>query len=301
MILTKQTFKKMMLTVCAVVLTLTLNSLVSAQIAAWDFTGEASPATSPADTFNANLDSSSLVTRGTTAASSVGSNSFRTVGFQNNGISTANTDYFQTTLSASTGFVLSLSSIDARYAGTATYANAPGVTSQYAYSLDGVNFTLIGAPSQVAGTPQTSPTIDLTGITALQNVPADTTVTFRYYATGQTTTGGWGFFSPAAGQNGLAFGGTVTMAATAADADLSGRVSNGRGRGLEFVSVTISGGSLPQPITTTTSNSGRYSFSGIPTGDTYLITVESKRYTFSQPTVVYSVNGSLTNIDFVSN
>jgi hypothetical protein len=31
----------------------------------------------------------------------------------------------------------------------------------------------------------------------------------RYYASGQTTTGGWGFNSPAAGQNGLAIGGTV--------------------------------------------------------------------------------------------
>ena len=57
------------------------------QVAAWDFTGEASPATSTADVYSANLDSSNLITRGTTAASSAGANSFRTTGFQNNGIS----------------------------------------------------------------------------------------------------------------------------------------------------------------------------------------------------------------------
>jgi hypothetical protein len=98
--------------------------------------------TSAADLFNANLDASNLLTRGPGAAWSTGGNSFRTVGFQNNGISTANTDYFQFTLSSVSGFNLSLSSIDARFAGTATFAAAPnGVSMQFAYSLDGTTFT----------------------------------------------------------------------------------------------------------------------------------------------------------------
>ena len=143
-----------------------------------------------------------------------GANSFRTQGFQNNGISTANTDYFQFTLSATAGNLLSLSTIDARFAGTATFAAAPGVTSQFAYSTDGINFTLIGSPQINIGTPSTLVQINLTGITALQNVADGTTITIRFYASGQTLTGGWGFNSPSAGTNGLAIGGTILPASS---------------------------------------------------------------------------------------
>lgn len=193
---------------------LLLNSVSSyGQIAAWDFNGESSPVTSSADVFNVGLDASSLITRGGGAAASAGANSFRTVGFQNNGISTANTDYFQVTLSATTGNVLSLSTIDARFAGTASFAVSPGVSNQFAYSLDGTTFTLISSPQLLIGSPATLTQIDLSGITALQNVAATTTVTIRYYASGQTTTGGWGFNSPSAGAYGLAIGGSITSAA----------------------------------------------------------------------------------------
>ena len=65
------------------------------QIASWNFTGETMVATSTAEVYNANMDASNLLTRGAGAAASSGNNSFRTQGFQNNGISTANTDYFQ--------------------------------------------------------------------------------------------------------------------------------------------------------------------------------------------------------------
>lgn len=179
-----------------------------AQIAAWDFFGESSPAISSADVYDTNLDSSSTVTRGQGATASSGSNSFRTTGFQNNGISTTNTDFFQISLSSDPGQSMSLTTIDARFAGTTSFAATPGVSSQFAYSLDGITFTLIGSPVVTAGTPATLPQISLAGIPALQNVPAGTTVTLRYYASGQTTTGGWGFNSPSAGQYGLAIGGT---------------------------------------------------------------------------------------------
>ncbi len=200
-------------------LLLLLNQEVKSQIAAWDLTGQASPATFAATTFNANLISSTganNITRGGGAASSTGSNSFRTTGFQNNGIAVTNTDYFQITLTANAGFNLSLSTIDAKFAGTATFAASPGVSSQFAYSLNGTTFTLIGSPAVTIGTPATLPQIILTSITALQNVPAGTTITLRYYASGQTTTGGWGFNSPSAGANGLAIGGAVNPAGSIA-------------------------------------------------------------------------------------
>ncbi len=187
-----------------------------AQIAAWDFTGQnAGPATVAATTFNANLVSASganNITRGAGAAGSAANNSFRTVGFKNDGIAVANTDYFQITLKAQTGFNLSLSSIDGFMAGTATYAASPGVNTQFAYSLDGTNFTLIGSPATNVGTPATLATVNLSGCCSITNVASTTTITLRFYATGQTTTGGWGFISSATGVNGLAIGGSLNSA-----------------------------------------------------------------------------------------
>ncbi len=203
--------KRTMHMLTAMILVLTQSSF--AQIAAWDFTGETALATSTAEIYT-SMDASAVLTRGAGAAASAGGNSFRTVGFQNNGISTANTDYFQFTLSATPGNLLSLSTIDARFAGTAGYAVAPGVSSQFAYSLDGVTFTLIGSAQLTIGTPATLPQISLTGIPALQNVADGVTITLRYYASGQTGSGGWGFNSPSSGTNGLAIGGSITPAST---------------------------------------------------------------------------------------
>jgi hypothetical protein len=179
-------------------------------VAGWNLTGLNNVATATATTFDPNLDSANTITRGLGAAASAGINSFRTVGFQNNGISTANTDYFQTTLSAASGYTFSLSSIDARFAGTASFRAAPGVSAQFAYSLDGTTFTLIGSPFNLTAD-TAMPQIDLTGIGALQNVADTTTVSFRYYASGQTPTGGWGLNSPSNLQDGLDFNGTISV------------------------------------------------------------------------------------------
>lgn len=196
-------------------LLLATNLVSFGQIAAWNFFGESSPATSTADVYNASLDASNVMTRGSGAASSSASNSFRTTGFQNNGIATSNTDYFQFTLSAATGNTLSLTTIDTRVTGTATFCASPGVTQQYAYSLDGSTFTLIGSPTVTIGTNQTF-SVDLSGISALQNVSDGVTVTFRFYASGQTTTGGWGYTSPtsASTDNGVSIAGTISPTVT---------------------------------------------------------------------------------------
>ncbi len=190
---------------------------VRGQVAAWDVYGLSFPVTAPATTWNPGLISaggSSDLTRGPGAPASGGVNSFRTLGFQNNGISTSANDYFQVTLQPLPGYRLALATIDARLNGTSTFFASPGVTSQFAYSLDGVSFTLIGSPVQT--TSLTLPQIDLSGITDLQNIYNGTTVTLRYYASGQTATGGWGFYSGSAGINGLAIGGTVEAAAITA-------------------------------------------------------------------------------------
>jgi fibronectin-binding autotransporter adhesin len=180
---------------------------------AWDLTGLNTTTSATATTKNGNLDSTATLSRGAGAAASAGANSFRTVGFQDNGIATTNTDYFQFSISATAGYSLSLSSITANFAGTASFAVTPGVTMQYAYSTDGTNFTLIGSSFAVVGT-GTSATVDLSGFSSLQSLAATADLTFRFYASGQTASGGWGFNSSATGNNGLAVSGTLTALAT---------------------------------------------------------------------------------------
>ncbi|MCX6277585.1 MAG: T9SS type A sorting domain-containing protein [Bacteroidetes bacterium] len=197
--------------ICLACLTLLTGFSTLGQIAAWDFYGQSLPVTSAATTFNANLVSgsgASNMTRGSGAPASTGVNSFRTTGFQNNGISTASSDYFQITLQAAPGYKLSLSTLDAKFNGTTSFFASPGVTSQFAYSLDGATFILIGNPA--LSTSLTMTQINLASIADIQNVHSVTTVTLRYYASGQTTTGGWGFYSASAGTNGLAVGGVVS-------------------------------------------------------------------------------------------
>jgi autotransporter-associated beta strand protein len=178
----------------------------------WDFTGQTALATSTANVTAIGLNTDvayNILTRGATANASIGNNSFRTTGFQNNGISTANTDYFQWQIASTGANAFSLSTLDARFAGTSTFRASPGVSAQFAYSLDNSTYTLIGSPfSLTADTAM--PQIDLSGITALQGLGSNATITLRYYASGQTTGGGWGFNSSSAGQNGLELRGSVS-------------------------------------------------------------------------------------------
>jgi len=197
--------------VAMIVMLCLIMHLASGQIAAWDFTGQDNIATLTATTFDSKLVSTGSykdITRGTGASSFSAANSFRTTGFGNDGIAVTNTDYFQITLSAIEGYEISLSTIDANFNGTDAFHASLGVTSQFAYSLDGITFVLIGSP--IRSTSLTMTQIDLSNITALQDVLSGITITIRYYASGQTTTGGWGFYSSSPGVNGLAIGGYVT-------------------------------------------------------------------------------------------
>jgi len=213
--------KKSLLLLFSVVAILILPKLTWAQIASWDFTGQnTGPATVTATASNPDLASVPVLTRGSGATANTANNSFRTQGFGSDGISTSNNDYFEVRLSAKTGKKLSLSTLDAKFAGTSTFYASPGVTSQFAYSLDdgtplnnGTSFTLIGSP--VTSTALTLTQINLSSVTALQNVAAGTTVILRYYASGQTPTGGWGFNSSASGTNGFAIGGSTTNSGSA--------------------------------------------------------------------------------------
>lgn len=81
--------------------------------------------------------------------------------------------------------------------------------------------------------------------------------------------------------------------------DLSGTVRTANGAGIRNVAVTVSGGGLPQPITTYTGSFGTYIFTGLP-GASYTVSVVGKKYTFTVNSQVVSLGANVTNADFTA-
>jgi hypothetical protein len=92
--------------------------------------------------------------------------------------------------------------------------------------------------------------------------------------------------------------GAVVNATTAAGVEVSGRVLTPDGRGLRNASVSITGIDEIRR-TVTTSSFGYYRFEDIEAGGTYVVSVGSKRYSFS-PRALH-VTDTLTDIDFIGN
>jgi len=86
---------------------------------------------------------------------------------------------------------------------------------------------------------------------------------------------------------------TTVVASTAT---ISGRVTTPTGLNLRNAVVVLTN---PQGVrlTATTSSFGVFSFANVPTGQSYIIGVSSKRYRFAARSMM--INGNLTNVDFV--
>jgi hypothetical protein len=194
-------------------LALTVGWIGAAQaqttIVGWDFNGLSAYGASPLtpNSKDGNVTSVGLTRNGFATTGTAAGNTWGGVG---NGSATFS-------VKADPGFTLSLTQISAynvRRSGTGA------TTGQWAYSLDGTTFVDIGSAitwgltTNAAGNAQTA--ITLSGVSALQNLPATTTVTFRVTLTGATT-GTWylnnfqtgndfvvtGTVAPAAGSNPL--------------------------------------------------------------------------------------------------
>ena len=89
------------------------------------------------------------------------------------------------------------------------------------------------------------------------------------------------------------------LAPTAAQVSIGGRVRSADGSGIRNVLIVLT---APNGATRTATSStfGYYSFEDIPAGEIYIITVYSKRFTFSQPTVVRTVLDSVADLDFIA-
>jgi hypothetical protein len=198
---------KKLLTALALTTVMSLAASHAQSLLEWDFFGvNDGPATADS-TFNAVNVDGAVLSRGPEATASAANNSFRTTGFKNDGISLDNEDYFEFTLiTAIANPTISLSSFDMRFAGTATFSQGAGVTMAWAYSFDGGAFTLLDTFNRINNG---TSSFDLSGISALQNISGVDAITFRFYASGQTTTGGWGFINTSTQDPGLILNGTV--------------------------------------------------------------------------------------------
>jgi hypothetical protein len=94
--------------------------------------------------------------------------------------------------------------------------------------------------------------------------------------------------------------GLELLQTTAAQASLSGRVTTAEGAGIRNARITIAGDSLPEPLTATTGSFGYFSFNGLRSGQTYVVTVNSQRYTFTVPSRVITLVDNLFDVDFVA-
>lgn len=85
----------------------------------------------------------------------------------------------------------------------------------------------------------------------------------------------------------------------AAEATVSGQIKSANGNGIRnvVVSLTETNGTTR---TFKTNAFGYYNFDGIEVGQTVTLTVNSKRYTFVNPTRIVSVSENVSDIDFTS-
>jgi hypothetical protein len=144
-----------------------------------------------------------------------------------------------------------------------------------------------------AGTFTISKTVIAGGGAEMQNQSRAVKSTAGQAIAGGTSTGGAfslksGFWTP-----------DDSFVPTAASVMVSGRVLTAEGRGIRNVRVTIF---FPtgQSQTTLTGAFGNYRFSDVEVGSVYVFTVSSKRFVFSQPTQVLSINGEREDINFIA-
>ena len=90
----------------------------------------------------------------------------------------------------------------------------------------------------------------------------------------------------------------TVLGPSAAGVSLSGRVITSSGLGIAKARITLTGGGLMDPVSVITNPFGYYSLPDVPAGDTYIVTVSTKRYSFAQPSLVVTVNDSVADLDF---
>ncbi len=86
---------------------------------------------------------------------------------------------------------------------------------------------------------------------------------------------------------------------TAATATINGRITTSNGNGIRNVRVSLTNQNGETSFAVTTPF-GYYNFQDLPVGETYILSVNSKRFTFAEPTRAVNLSEDLTNEDFVA-
>lgn len=87
---------------------------------------------------------------------------------------------------------------------------------------------------------------------------------------------------------------------SAGPASISGRVVTADGRGIANQVVMVMGGDLAEPRSVRTNTFGFYRFEGLPSGQTYFLSVLSGKLTFFEPTRYVDLASDLNGLDFVA-
>ena len=88
------------------------------------------------------------------------------------------------------------------------------------------------------------------------------------------------------------------LAPSAATASVGGRILAANGIGIRNVIITLTNASGGEIRVTRSSGFGYYRFDEIPVGETYILTVRSKRFMFLPDTRIVTLLDELTDVDF---
>jgi hypothetical protein len=180
----------------------------------------------------------------------------------------------------------------------------------YLNSNPAPTFSISGRLLDTNGAPLAMATVSLTGSHAVNTLTAaDGTYTFAGLATAgeytvtpaktfYTFNGAGGatsrtFITPAANQ-------TADFTGTLAKFSISGRVNDSNNQSLSGATVTLTGGPegfAPQQVNS--DGSGDYSFTNLPAGFEYTVTVTRSRYTFLPAASTITLAGNVVQLNFI--
>lgn len=93
---------------------------------------------------------------------------------------------------------------------------------------------------------------------------------------------------------------SLSTVPTAAGVEVGGSVLDSNGRGIAREQIVLQNATTGELTYATTNSFGHFRFLDVPVGDFYLLSVNSRRYTYETPTVGLSLEDSITGISFVA-
>lgn len=88
-------------------------------------------------------------------------------------------------------------------------------------------------------------------------------------------------------------------APTAANASISGRITTAGGQGIRNARLVLTD-AFGVSRNAQTGSFGYFRFEGLPVGQTYVLTIYSRRYVFAQTSQLIALNDDVTGIDFTA-